>query len=65
MRQREQRFAALNKIVTDLFERGLDMHASLLLPHSSRILSRRTPRSSEHHARKSAGAQRSVARDVA
>ena len=33
-----QRFAALNKIVTDLFERGLDMHASLLLPHSTHPL---------------------------
>jgi hypothetical protein len=40
-----QRFAALNKIITDLFEWELVMNALLLLLHSSRTLSRRTPRS--------------------
>jgi len=48
-----QRFAALNKIITDLFGRKWVMHALLHLPHSGRNLSRRTPRSSEHHAENS------------
>jgi hypothetical protein len=45
-----KRFAALNKIIMDLIGRELVMHDWLLLPHASRILSRRTLRSSEHHA---------------
>ncbi|MEQ1526490.1 MAG: hypothetical protein ABL911_07080 [Gallionella sp.] len=37
-----QRFAVLNKIITDLFGKEKVMHALLHLPHSSRNLSRRT-----------------------
>jgi len=38
----KQRFAALNKNITDLFGRKLVMNALLILPHTSRNLSRRT-----------------------
>jgi hypothetical protein len=38
----KQRFAALNKIITDIFGRKLVMHTLLHLPHSSRNLPRRT-----------------------
>jgi len=41
------------------------MHALLLLPHSNRILPRRTARSSWHHAGKCNGAQRSATCDTA
>lgn len=37
-----QRFAASNKIITEIFEREWLMHTFQLLPHSDRNLSRRT-----------------------
>jgi hypothetical protein len=60
-----QRFAALNKIITNFSGRELVMNVLLLLPHSIRTLSSRTARSSGHHALKSSEVPRFVVRDAA
>jgi len=46
------RFAAFQKNILVIYILGYKMPVANLLLHESRILSRRTPRSSEHHATK-------------
>ncbi|MCR4305091.1 MAG: hypothetical protein NUV63_12865 [Gallionella sp.] len=63
--QSRQHFAVLNKTIAIAFEKGKETHALQLLPHSCRRLSRRTARSSGHHAMNSVEAHQSVMRDAA